>query len=102
MRRDRGWDDSFIVINVCRFHAAERNYKGVYEYVNLYNTFKKLGSENSTKCRFVLCGKGNASDVRIMESLGLTVCANVSDNELIDLYCAADAYINFSKWGVLI
>jgi hypothetical protein len=33
-----------------------------------------------------------------MERQGLTVYANVTDNELIDLYTAADLYVNFSKW----
>ncbi len=33
-----------------------------------------------------------------MEATGLTAIANVSDQELIDLYAAADVYMSFSQW----
>ena len=32
-----------------------------------------------------------------MEALGLRVFSNLSDRELIDLYVAADVYMNFSR-----
>ena len=47
---------------------------------------------------FVLCGKGNADDIAAMRASGLTVLANVSDDEMVEIYAAADAYANFSRW----
>jgi len=46
----------------------------------------------------VLCGKGAQQDVQAMTRRGLQVEANVTDEEMLDLYCAADAYASFSQW----
>jgi GT2 family glycosyltransferase len=92
------WDDKIVVLNVCRFHEAERHYKGVDVYAS---AAAEIGISNPTlrsKVVFVLCGKATENDVVAMQSLGLDVFANVSDSELVDLYSAADIYMNFSKW----
>jgi glycosyltransferase involved in cell wall biosynthesis len=85
-------------LNVCRFHQGERFYKGIDAYLSLLATCNKNNPIESKNLVFVLCGKGNDEDVAEMTRLGLKVFANVSDDEMIDLYYAADAYINFSKW----
>ena len=33
-----------------------------------------------------------------MQKEGLTIFANVTDETMVDLYVAADAYMNFSQW----
>ena len=62
---------------------------------------RRIAAENpalAERIAFVLCGKGDDDDQDEMKAEGLTVFANVSDRELIDLYVAADLYANFSKW----
>jgi glycosyltransferase involved in cell wall biosynthesis len=97
-RRARGWKDRVVVLNVCRFHRAERRYKGVDFYADVARRFRVRHPELESKVEFVLCGRASPEDVREAEALGLTVIANASDAELTDIYAAADVYLNFSKW----
>jgi GT2 family glycosyltransferase len=98
VRLERGWTDHFVVLNVCRFHVGERVYKGIDTFVSVFDACKSLNHEQSDSLIFVLCGKGTPDDVAEMTRCGLLVQANVSNDEMLDLYCAADAYANFSKW----
>ncbi len=98
VRLERGWNDHFVVLNVCRFHAGERIYKGIDTFVSVFDACKAINHDQSDKLIFVLCGKGTPDDVAEMARCGLLVQANVSNDEMLDLYCAADAYANFSKW----
>ena len=98
MRMERGWNEQFVILNVCRFHSGERLYKGVDTYADLRDALQTVDPELSKRTIFVLCGKGSPEDVVAMTKRGLIVAANVSDEEMADLYCAADAYANFSKW----
>ncbi len=97
-RNKFGFSDCFVVLNVCRFHEGERVYKGVDVYSNLCSKFASRIQDFSKEIIFVLCGKGDPEDVRVMTASGLRVFANVTDAEMFELYCAADAYMNFSKW----
>jgi GT2 family glycosyltransferase len=97
-RRRHGWSDKLVVLNVCRFHRAERHYKGVDAYAALFEVMRQLAPQVAERVVFVLCGKGNPSDVEQMEAAGLVVRANVTDAELIELYAAADTYVNLSRW----
>jgi GT2 family glycosyltransferase len=98
IRRERGWNSRYVVLNVCRFHAAERNYKGVDQYAYLLTALKFVDPEFAARCVFILCGRGDARDIAEAQAQGLTVNANVTDDEMIDLYAAADLYVNFSRW----
>jgi GT2 family glycosyltransferase/uncharacterized coiled-coil protein SlyX len=98
IREARGWQDAFIVLNVCRFHEAERAYKGVDLFADVKIALKALAPELHQRTVFVLCGKGAQQDVQAMTRRGLQVEANVTDEEMLDLYCAADAYASFSQW----
>ena len=98
VRAERGWDDRFVVLNVCRFHSGERFYKGVDTFVEVRNAAQKLNPDSFDRMLFVLCGKGSKADVVAMTEKGLVVLANVTDDEMTDLYTAADAYANFSQW----
>lgn len=97
-RAKHGWTDCFVVLNVCRFHRAERAYKGIEAFIYSRDALKIVDSDLAKRTVFVLCGKGDQGDIAAMKAEGLTVAANVSDEEIIDLYCAADAYANFSTW----
>jgi GT2 family glycosyltransferase len=97
-RKKFGWEDKFVVFNVCRFHAGERNYKGIDKYVELMEELAVSDSPARGKAVFVLAGKANPDDVSEMESLGLTVFPNVSEELMLELYAASDLYVNFSKW----
>lgn len=97
-RSERAWEEKFVVLNVCRFHSGERVYKGVDAFVEVRNAAQKLNPDSFEKMLFVLCGKGSKEDVIAMSEKGLVVFANVTDEEMIDLYAAADAYANFSQW----
>lgn len=98
VRTERGWDEQFVILNVCRFHKGERIYKGVDIYADVRDVLQSIDPELSKRALFVLCGKGSPKDVEEMAKRGLVVAANVTDEEMTDLYCAADAYANFSKW----
>ncbi len=98
VRKQHGWSDKLVILNVCRFHEAERNYKGVDAFATLSQSLHASMPTLADKTVFVLCGKADAKDVREMESLGLVVFANVTDAAMTDLYAAADVYVNLSKW----
>lgn len=98
IRLERGWEDCFVVLNVCRFHAAERAYKGVDLYADVQAALQVIDPELSIRTVFVLCGKGDPTDVVAMQDRCLSVFANVTDEEMADLYAAADLYANFSRW----
>jgi GT2 family glycosyltransferase len=98
VRRERGWKDAYVVLNVCRFHAGERAYKGVDHYAHLRAALQVVDPPLAARSVFVLCGKGDRQDVEAMQAQGLHVIANVTDAEMADLYAAADLYANFSRW----
>lgn len=98
VRASRQWDGKIVVLNVCRFHEGERNYKGIDDYCLLQERISETPSLDIPPLVFCLAGKGSEEDVADMQAQGLSVFANVSDDELVDLYCAADIYVNFSKW----
>ena len=98
VRLINGWNNNFVVLNVCRFHEAERNYKGVDTYIEVAQRLKDVATKLSRKPVFVLCGKGDEADIKYLRKCGIDVRANVSDDELADYYAAADAYLNFSTW----
>ena len=93
-----GWDGKAVILNVCRFHRAERRYKGIDLYAEVANRFRKAYPALADKVVFVLAGKGTREDVAEVEALGISAIANVSDAELTDLYAAADIYMSFSQW----
>jgi glycosyltransferase involved in cell wall biosynthesis len=98
VRRELNLKDRIVVINVCRFHSAERHYKGIDAYIAARDRFILLHPDLSDRVAFTLCGRGSEHDVAEMEAHGLVVFPNVTDDELVDLYCAADIYANFSMW----
>lgn len=97
-RAAEGWEDKIVVLNVCRFHEAERHYKGVDTYAAVLSEIQIADPHLHARTVFVLCGKADPDDVEAMRALGLAVFANLPDPELVELYAAADAYMSFSKW----
>ena len=97
-RAAREWTGKVVVLNVCRFEQAERRYKGIDVYAEVAKRFREAHPSLAARTDFVLCGKATKDDVREVEALGLSVLPNVSDQELADLYVAADVYMNFSQW----
>lgn len=87
-----------VVLNVCRFHENERYYKGIDDYCAVKDRLEIDWPGEASRFVFVLAGKGGEDDIEEMESRGLRVFANVSDQEMLDLYCCADLYANFSRW----
>ena len=79
-------------------HHAERRYKGIDIYAEVAKRFREAHPTLAARTEFVLCGKATKEDVSEVEALGISAVANVSDQELIDLYAAADIYMNFSQW----
>lgn len=97
-RARRGWSGKAVVLNVCRFHRAERRYKGIDLYAEVADRFRKAHAALADRVEFVLAGKGRREDIAEVEALGLSAIANVSDAQLTDLYAAADIYMSFSQW----
>lgn len=98
VRTKHGWDNKIVILNVCRFHRGERYYKGVDISTQVQKALRQLDPELFSRVVFVHCGKGNPQDVKSLEDDGYTVFANVSDQEVLALYAAADLYANFSQW----
>ena len=98
VRARLGLSNRFVVLNVCRFGATDRLYKGVNRYAAVAADLPYLSPEFADQVHFILAGRGGEADVAEMRALGIDVHANVSDAELIDLYAAADLYMNFSQW----
>ncbi len=98
LRDKLGMSDRFVILNVCRFHSGERDYKGVDRYGVLREELRVLHPEIAKRCVFVIAGRGDPDDVAQLERSGLDVWANVSDAELRELYAAADLYVNLSRW----
>ncbi|MCW6511935.1 glycosyltransferase [Lichenifustis flavocetrariae] len=98
LRRKYGFDDCFVILNVCRFRSAERIYKGVVRYGNVASDLPYFYPDIGEKVRFILAGRGDDDDVAAVQAMGLDVYPNVSDAELIELYAASDLYMNFSEW----
>ncbi|MGY3408373.1 GT2 family glycosyltransferase [Bradyrhizobium sp. GM5.1] len=96
VRARSGWSGKVVVLNVCRFHEAERRYKGIDFYISVAQICQLL--DDASGVVFVMCGKADPDDIAYVESAGLTVKANVSDAELSELYAAADIYVSFSQW----
>src|SRR5690606_22494979 len=97
-RERLGWADKVVVLNVCRFHRSERHYKGIDAYVALHEAFVRTHPEAAGRVVFALCGKGTEKDVAEMRAQGLAVFPNITDEEMTELYAAADLYANMSKW----
>ncbi|RYX89513.1 MAG: glycosyltransferase [Comamonadaceae bacterium] len=98
VRRGLELEDKVVVLNVCRFHQGERFYKGIDDYCTVKDRLETEFPEEASRFVFVLVGKGDPDDVEEMENRGLRVFANVSDAQMLDMYCCADLYANFSKW----
>jgi glycosyltransferase involved in cell wall biosynthesis len=90
--------DKVVVLNVCRFHREERFYKGVDAYAGVCKELYSAHPDLRQRVVFVLCGKATEEDVSAVGALGVRVFANVDDAELINLYIAADIYLNLSRW----
>lgn len=97
LRACRGWADRFVVLSVCRFGAGERCYKGIDRFAETLRVLRGR-CPDPERIVFVVAGKGMPEDVTALRSDGIDVVANPSDEELHDLYVAADAYANFSQW----
>lgn len=87
-----------VVLNVCRYHQAERHYKGIDRYLQVRDSLLQHNPQEADKLVFAIAGRAVQSDIEAMQQHGLRVFANMSNEELIDLYCAADIYTNFSRW----
>jgi GT2 family glycosyltransferase len=97
-RERLGLKGKLVVLNVCRFEEQDRLYKGVDHYAEVAQAMPYLCPPLAGRVEFVLAGRGSSRDAQAMERAGLRVFANLSDTELTDLYAAADAYMNFSRW----
>ena len=93
-----GWDNRVVVLNVCRFHAAERRYKGVDQFVAVAQAARRAAAPGAPELVFAQCGKATPEDVAAVARTGVACLANVTDEEMAEIYCAADVYANFSQW----
>ena len=97
LRASRGWTDRFVVLDVCRFGSGERCYKGIDRFAETLRVMRDR-CPDPERIVFVVAGKGMPEDIAALRSEGLEVVANPSDEDLHNLYVAADAYANFSRW----
>ena len=98
LRKKLGFEGRFVVLNVCRFGPGERYYKGISRYGEVASDMPYLYPDLAGQVRFILAGRGDEDDVAAVEAIGLTAFANVSDEEMAELYAASDLYMNLSEW----
>ena len=98
VRARYGWENAFVVLNVCRFSANERQYKGLDKVARIAREFPFIHPKLAENVVWALAGAGSPDDVREVEALGFTVFPNLPDADLADLYLAADSYMSFSRW----
>lgn len=98
LRKKFGWTNKRVILNVCRFPKTERYYKGIDKYVEVMNQFNFTFGSLADEYTWVLAGAAGPEDVAEMKAHGLEVFANLTNEELADLYKASDAYMSFSKW----
>lgn len=98
VRAEFGWQELFVVLNVCDFHNEERFCRGVDVFLDVQVATLSLNPEMFDRMVFVLSGDGTRSDVRELSKRGMLVRAGLTEEELLDIYCAADAYVSFSRW----
>ncbi len=98
VRKALGYEDKFLVLNVCRFGEGERFYKGVSRYGEVASDLPFRHRDLADTVVFLIAGRGDDDDVAEMRDLGLVPFANVSDAEMRDLYAASDLYVNLSEW----
>ncbi len=72
----------------------EQPYKGFQELLSLM----PLAGPHIDRARFVVAGRVSDRDQRTLESRGITVLANLSAEEMGEVFAAADVLINLSKW----
>ncbi|MDX7951734.1 glycosyltransferase [Lichenihabitans sp. Uapishka_5] len=98
VRSRLGLTGQFVVLNVCRFGAQDRIYKGVNHYAEIASDLGFLHPQTALGVRFILAGRGDEDDIAEMRAMGLDVHANPSDAALAELYAASDLYMSFSQW----
>ncbi|TXN71525.1 glycosyltransferase [Methylobacterium sp. WL18] len=97
LRSKFGFEGRRVVLNVCRFHKAERRYKGIDAYIDLAKELPYSSAERN-EYLFILAGRGDPDDIKYVSEQGVNVFANVSDAEMAELYAASDLYVNLSRW----
>ncbi|WP_375772809.1 glycosyltransferase [Archangium gephyra] len=90
--------DDFLVLNVTRFFALERQYKGVDLYAGVKKELRARHPELADKVKFVLVGRCEESDADWARAQGLIPSPNLTDDELVGAYLDSDFYLSTSQW----
>ncbi|MFK5600318.1 glycosyltransferase [Methylobacterium sp. HMF5984] len=98
LRAKFGFAGRFVVLNVCRFGAEERRYKGIDAYIKLLDDLPFIVPDLAEMGVFAQAGRGDHRDIAHVKAGGLTPFANVTDVELAELYAASDLYLSLSQW----
>ncbi len=88
----------FVVLNVARYLAAERNYKGIDQFVAVRDRFFADHPELENVVTFALAGRSTAEDRNWASQKGLKAVSNLTDDELVSAYLDADVYLSTSQW----
>ncbi len=68
-----------VVLNVCRYHQAERHYKGVDTYLRVRDTLQQLNPQAADNIVFAIAGRAMPDDIKAMQDHGLRVFANMNN-----------------------
>jgi GT2 family glycosyltransferase len=97
-REEHGLGDAFIVLNVTRYLAEERRYKGVEEFAAVRDALLRARPDLADRVRFVIAGRSEAEDRAWAQSRGLVAASNLGDDQLLAAYLDADLYLSTSQW----
>lgn len=98
LRKRFGFEGHFVVLNVARFGAGERHYKGIDSYIELAAEAQFETYTQHVQPLFVLAGRGDPADQEYVRNAGVIVFANISNTEMAELYAAADLFVSLSEW----
>jgi GT2 family glycosyltransferase len=98
LRASQGLGEKFIVLNVTRYLAAERRYKGVDVFVAVREALIQDFPKLATEVEFVLAGRSEPSDQAWAIKRGLIALSNLEDDQLISAYLDCDLYLSTSQW----
>ncbi len=98
LRGAEGLGGKFVVLNVTRYLAAERRYKGVDAFVAVREALVREFPELAAEVEFVLAGRSDPADQAWAASQGLIALSNLDDDQLMSAYLDCDLYLSTSQW----
>lgn len=98
VRSKYGWNDKVVVIATLYNWHEDCYAKGIDRLSNLCKIMRRQHSCIFERMVFVLYVEGGVLDIWKHKSTGFCILSNLSSNDIYQLFCAVDLYLNLSRW----